>query len=249
MAITARQAADPLGRAMRDYQRGTLGTLRYRDGATTQDGRVAEYYFESPEHWADERIAVLERIANRDGPVLDVGCGAGQYACWLQERGLEVTGIDASPHAVEAAREQGLENARVMDMFDLTFDPGRFATVQVFGTQLGLAASFAGVRELLGSVARITDEDGVAVVDNYDPNAIADDLLGYRPDPRDGVAHRCFHLEYEPNDESETVVGPTLHFLLFGPDRLADATIGTPWRVADIVREERTYVAVLEKSA
>lgn len=243
-------AADPLGRAMRDYQRGEYGTLRYRDGALTRDGRVYEYYFRPPSEWEDRDVAFLDRLCEYGGPILDAGCGAGQHALWFQERGVDVTGIDVSPNAVRAARERGVEDARVMDMFDLEFDRDRFRTVYAVGTQVGLAGSFAGVRDLLGEFARVTDEEGVAVVHNYDPPELDDDFFGYRSDPREGVAHRCFHFEYEPvsdGDEGKTEVGRTLHFLLFGPDRLADAAIGTPWTVAEVVSMGGTYAAVLEK--
>ncbi|MCU4972237.1 class I SAM-dependent methyltransferase [Halobacteria archaeon AArc-m2/3/4] len=267
-ALDARETADPLGQAMLDYLHGEMGALTYRDGAQTRDGHVADYYFQPRAEWGEETVAFLERIESRGGPILDAGCGAGQHALWLQDRGLAVTGIDVSPNAVEAARERGLEDARVMDMFETDFERDRFHVVYALGTQIGLAGSFAGLRDLLAEFARITDEDGVAVVHNYDPSGIdgADDLLGYRPDPRTGVAHRCFHLEYEyesddrgdgsedgggrEKDENARVreIGSTLHFLLFGPDRLADATIGTPWTVADVVSEDRTYVAILEKA-
>lgn len=232
---------------MLDYRRGDLGTLRYRDGARTADGRVREYYFAPPAEWDDDTVALCERIASWGGPVLDAGCGAGKHALWLQERGVEVTGIDASPAAVEAARERGVDDARVMDLFDPAFERGRFRTAYAFGTQVGLAGSLAGVRALLAEFARLTDGDGRAVVHNYDPAAVDEELLGYRPDPREGVAHRCFHFEYEPTGSERRAVGPTLHFLLFGPDRLADATIGTPWTVADVDAGDRTYAAVLEK--
>lgn len=250
------EAADPLGRAMLEYLHGDLGTLRYRDGADVRDGHVEEYYFSSPETWSAETIALLERLAALDGPILDVGCGAGQHALWFARRGVDLTGTDVSPHAVRAARERGLEDARVVDMFDLeaAFEADRFRAVQALGTQVGLAGSLAGVRELFASFARVTDEAGVAVVHNYDPAEVDEDVLGSRPDPRSGIAHRCFHLEYEPSledDEGERTleVGRTLHFLLFGPDRLADATIGTPWTVDEVVSmPDATYKAVLTKS-
>jgi SAM-dependent methyltransferase len=41
-----------------------------------------------------------------DGPVLDVGCGTGELALFLAERGLDVLGIDLSALAVRQAREK-----------------------------------------------------------------------------------------------------------------------------------------------
>jgi cyclopropane fatty-acyl-phospholipid synthase-like methyltransferase len=39
-------------------------------------------------------------------PVLDVGCGTGENALYLAERGLEVTGVDAAPRAIAKARQK-----------------------------------------------------------------------------------------------------------------------------------------------
>jgi 2-polyprenyl-3-methyl-5-hydroxy-6-metoxy-1,4-benzoquinol methylase len=36
---------------------------------------------------------------------VDLGCGAGNYAVWLAERGFDVTGLDFSRYAVEQARQ------------------------------------------------------------------------------------------------------------------------------------------------
>jgi len=44
------------------------------------------------------------------GPrVLDVGCGTGENALFLAERGHDVTGIDAVPPAIQAAKSKALE--------------------------------------------------------------------------------------------------------------------------------------------
>ncbi|WP_435155907.1 class I SAM-dependent methyltransferase [Haladaptatus sp. DFWS20] len=236
-------SADPLGRAMLDYQRGGLrGDCQYRDGVDTQDGHIYENYFKPPAEWNDDLKSLLDSL---ESPIVDVGCGSGHYAEFLQERG-EVVAIDVSPGAVETARERGIEDARVMDMFALDFPQDRFRTALVNGTQIGLTQSLAGARDFLSDLARITDEDGVAVVDNYDPSTLDhEEFFGYRPDPRPGVAHRTFHFEYVRDVERE--VGRDLHFVLFSPDRLRDVTVGTPWEVAEVRPREGYYKAVLRK--
>jgi SAM-dependent methyltransferase len=40
------------------------------------------------------------------GPVLDAGCGTGENALYLAARGLQVTGADVVPAAIEAARDK-----------------------------------------------------------------------------------------------------------------------------------------------
>ena len=134
-------------------------------------------------------------------------------------------------------------------MFELPFATGRFRSLHCVGTQIGLGGSLEGIATLLGEFARVTDKQGLALVDTYDPSKLSDDALGYRADPRAGIAHRCFHFEYRPATGSERIVGPTLHFLLCSPGRLREATIGTAWTLLETIERDAHYVAVLEKAA
>lgn len=84
-------------------------------------------------------LELKERGALR-GRVLDVGCGTGEHALMAASFGLEATGIDTSPTAIEIAerkaRERGLtarfllwdalELGALDDTFDTTLDSGLF---------------------------------------------------------------------------------------------------------------------------
>jgi len=180
---------------MLSYQRGEYerGDLLYRDGDRTRAGDVAENYFGDPfdpSEFAERRYAYI------DGPVIDVGCGAGRDALYLQER-YETLAVDVSPPAVRAARERGVAHAAVMDMFDLAVPDGRFRSVHVVGTQASLASSLTGMSALLAEFARVTDAHGTAVVDMLDPTVDGfEEAFGYRRDFRRGMARRTFHFEY-----------------------------------------------------
>jgi SAM-dependent methyltransferase len=256
---------DSLGRAMLDYQRGGLqGTVRYVDGNRTRDGEIEGHYFTPRADWTEDTIERLEALS---GPVLDVGCGAGQHLLWFRDHGVDALGLDVSPGAVRTAEERladtpvsgpaargdvepGEVTVREGDLFALDVDR-EYGSVLVNGTQLGLAGSIAGVRQTLTDLAGVVEEAGVAQVDGYVASELDTDFFGYRPDPRDGVAHRTFHFEYErtgtDGDEPSRLVGPTLHFLLLDPFRLRDATVGTPWSVERVVPRGVYYKAVLER--
>lgn len=54
-----------------------------------------------------ERALILELAGDVAGlRALDVGCGDGELALELWERGAQVTGVDAAPEMIEAARER-----------------------------------------------------------------------------------------------------------------------------------------------
>lgn len=68
------------------------------------------------------------------GDVLDAGCGTGENALHLARLGLRVMGVDASPLAVERAREKARERGLpaaflVADALDLARLRRRFETV------------------------------------------------------------------------------------------------------------------------
>lgn len=67
------------------------------------------------------------------GRALDLACGAGRNALWLQEHGWEVVGIDGAVEAVKLANEKGID-ARLQDLEDgtpLPFDDESFDLVAI----------------------------------------------------------------------------------------------------------------------
>jgi SAM-dependent methyltransferase len=234
--------ASAFGRALLDHYRGERETpLRQRDGEASKVHPVDDFYFgdfrdEPAADWVDSWL---------DGPLLDLGAGAGRDTLYFQER-FETVALDVDPALVTLLDERGVADARRGDMFALreTFERDRFRSVLCLGTQLGLAKSLQGLRTLLGDLAHVTTPDGTAVVDCYDPEFEgAADMLGFRADPTPGLASRVISYEYDGT------VDPPLLFGLFGPDRLREATAGTGWRVADTRRPHGSYYyrAALEK--
>jgi len=62
---------------------------------------------------------------------LEIGCGTGDNAIWLAQQGFAVTAVDASPIAIEQAREKGAKagancDFRVLDVFQQHIDGGPF---------------------------------------------------------------------------------------------------------------------------
>jgi hypothetical protein len=218
--------SDPFGRAVRDHYQGERDEpLLQRDGDREQEHPIEEFYFTEP---SGGSLAWLERWL--DGPLLDVGAGAGRHALVFQER-AETVAVEVSDHLVTTMRERGVADARAADMFALRerFERDRFGSVLAIGTQVGLAGSMQGLRELLGDLAHVTGPEATAVVDSYDP-AEAAGLLGYRGDPTPGLAHRVMSFAYEGD------IGDILHFRLFSPERVREATAGTGWAVAEVRR-------------
>src|SRR5262249_39440754 len=74
------------------------GMVPIRSGAAVQAGnRPKNYYSQS-------RSDIAALVPERCRAVLDVGCGAGELGCLLQQRGHLVTGVELVPEAAEKAR-------------------------------------------------------------------------------------------------------------------------------------------------
>jgi SAM-dependent methyltransferase len=81
--------------------------------------------------------SAFARLADADefrSPVLDSGCGTGEHALMLAQRGMEVVGIDLSPTAIARARrkaaDRGLTAAFLVgDVLRLDRLRRRFATI------------------------------------------------------------------------------------------------------------------------
>jgi SAM-dependent methyltransferase len=125
-----------------------------------------EWFFRSFERWdwwEQEMLPLVEQ-----GPVLDLGAGAGRTALYLQERGLPVTAIDASPGAVEVCRRRGVADVRLGDVNEPPQDR-QWAAVLLLCGNLGLGGSWDGNRRLLALLAKLVAPGVVLVGDSVTP--------------------------------------------------------------------------------
>src|SRR5256886_14575005 len=83
----------------------------------------------------------MEREAIRlvRGRVLDLGCGPGRHALFLQRKGFDVVGVDASPTQVALARIRGLANVYPASVRRLPRGLGAFQSLLLLGNNLGPA--------------------------------------------------------------------------------------------------------------
>lgn len=222
--------ADAFGRAVRDHHRGERTEPLYQgDGEAVREHPIEAFYFAEfdPDDEAGSWLA-----SRLDGPLVDLGAGAGRHALRFQER-FETVAVEPSPALVETMRDRDVADAREGDMFALreSFGRDRFASALAIGTQTGLAGSMRGLSAFLADLAFVTTPDATAVVDCYDPDhPEAADLLGYRADPTPGLAHRVMWFRYDGETD------PTLQFRLFSPARLREAAVGTDWVVDAVDR-------------
>jgi len=97
----------------------------------------------------DARTPLVAAVVDgRPQRVLEVGCGWGELAQWLErETGAEVVAVDLSPRMVELARGRGVD-ASVGDVQDLPFDDESFDAVVAAWMLYHVADLDRGVAEL-----------------------------------------------------------------------------------------------------
>lgn len=56
-----------------------------------------------------DRLVPYVRVFRGQAPVVDLGCGRGEFLALLREAGIEARGVDANPRAIQACRAKGLD--------------------------------------------------------------------------------------------------------------------------------------------
>ncbi len=139
----------------------------------------------TPTGSADEVADHLAGLVGPGGTVLELGVGTGRLALPLVDRGLEVTGLDASPSMLERLRAKaGAERLTLVegDMADpaavVTRPDGGFDAVLVgFNTFFNLTTADAQASCLRG-VAHLLGDRGHLVLEAFVPDPGAHDPSG-----------------------------------------------------------------------
>lgn len=100
---------DPFGRAIRDHERGQREAPLYQcDGTEAREHHIQSFYLDSRDP-DDEGSRWRESWL--EGPLLDLGAGAGRDALYFQER-TETVALEVSENLVATMEARGVEDAR-----------------------------------------------------------------------------------------------------------------------------------------
>ncbi|MFC1803875.1 methyltransferase domain-containing protein [Thermoproteota archaeon] len=200
-------------------------------------------YFSTFDEW---NIHTQESMQQVKGTVLDIGCGAGRHALYLQDKGLDVLGIDNSPLAIKVCQLRGLKKTKVTSIDELSFDTGSFDTILMLGNNFGLFGSFNKAKELLMRFHSFASDDCLIIAETLDP---------YKTD-------NPVHLKYHELNLSRGRMGgqirfrirygifttPWFDYLFVSKDEMSEILNGTGWRVREFIESESvSYIALIEK--
>jgi len=241
-----RTSQDAYGRVLlAQYESETpTAEIIERDDGYIDTGADPGAYFETYIEWsAMERRAI--RFAK--GRVLDIGCGAGRHSLYLQEKGLDVTGIDNSPGAIKVCRLRGLRKALVRSISETDkFKPGSFDTVLMLGNNFGLFGSAAGVKRILKKLSRITSQDARIIAGTRNPYLTTDpDHLQYhRLNKKRGRMPGQIRLRVRFG----RIAGEWFDYLLVSPKEMEALLRNSDWQIERLIGSgEPSYYAIVRK--
>lgn len=243
---TPREGTDVFGRALLDWARGgTAPEVIERDDGLTDLGAGHEFYMAQFKDWP---ISEQQAISHARGRVIDVGCGAGRVALYLQQRGFDVVGLDASPLAVRSARVRGVRQTWCMSIDDLSDRIASFDTIVLFGNNFGMFGTPERLRIMLRAWASRTSPGTRILAQSTNPycgGAPAFDRGYYQRNKQMGLMPGQVRLRSRYRGH----VGAWSDWLFVSRHEMRTIVRGTGWRQAKILggRPCDPYVAVLEK--
>lgn len=216
---------DAFGAALLDYLDGkeVPGLLLEAEGRGAAPAMHPEWFFRGFERWKWQDQELLPLIEH--GPVLDLGAGAGRASLYVQERGLPVTAVDASPGAVEVCRRRGLADVRLGDVNDPPADQAWAGLLLLCGN-LGLGGSWEGNRRLLSRLAGLAAPGAVLVGDSVTP---------------DGPPEVALRIRYR------NLVTPWWRQYNIPAGQMAGLVDGTGWRLERHLEDGEDHAVVLRR--
>jgi SAM-dependent methyltransferase len=217
-----------------------------REDGYIDTGSEPGLYFLEYEAWEPLERRAIQAVK---GSVLDVGCGAGRHALYLQQQGFDVTGIDASPGAVRVCKARELRKVILRPLTDVgRFKPAAFDTVLMLGNNFGLFGSFRGARRLLRKIHRITSDDARLIVGTRNPEKTTNPhhLAYQRWNQKRGRMRGQIRLRVR----FENAIGPWMDYLFVSPEEMKDILDETGWQIETLLESSAPhYFAIIRKDS
>ncbi len=120
------------------------------------------------EHYARKRVALVRELLPHGGAVLDVGCGTGALAGWIQRAGYEVTGVDASVGMLREALDRDVAAVYAAFTTALPFPDGSFDLALSVATMHHLETP-ERVSATIAEMGRVVRRGGFVLVWDHNP--------------------------------------------------------------------------------
>ncbi|MCK5038934.1 MAG: class I SAM-dependent methyltransferase [Thermoplasmata archaeon] len=179
------------------------------------------------------------------GKVLDIGSGAGRHAIYLQNKGLDVLGIDNSPMALKVAKERGLKKTKLLSITQITSKLGKFDTITMMGHNFGLFSNFKRARWLLKRFHSITTNDALIIAETLD---IYDtDKPGHLWYQEYNRKRGKMSGQLKLRVRYKKYINPWFEYLMVSKEEMEEILDGTGWKVVKYLDHLPHYIAIIKK--
>ena len=191
--------------------------------------------------WVSEQLAT----SKFQGPLLDIGCGAGRIAKYCQEKNIEYTGSDISPKAIQVCKERGFADVHTVSVENLDLGRKDFKTIIMFGNNFGLLGTIEAVVEMLKNFHRISAPDAIILAGSRDPLA-TNEQIHLDLHERNRIAGRppgflTLRLRYKEE------VTEWWNLLLVSPELMAEIAEEANWKLEKTFGDRKYFVGLLKK--
>ena len=144
-----------------------------------------------------------------EGKVLDVGCGAGSHALYLQmNKELEVKAIDTSAGAIEIAKKRGVKKATSEDFFNLKDE--KFDTILMLMNGSGIIGKLKNLKSFFKHSRSILNEEGKILMDSSDLVYLFEDEFEDPENYFGEFKYRISYKEWQSEDFDWLFISPDL---------------------------------------
>lgn len=154
---------DIFGKALLDYQTGDFTeNLITATNISDEDELPLAYLFRDFDDMPNLEQKALEVSK---GNILDVGCGAGSHALYLQNKGFSVKAIDISRRAVEVCKLRGINKAEQKSILKET---ETFDTILLLMNGTGIFQELKQTQKYLKHLKSLLKPNGQILIDSSD---------------------------------------------------------------------------------
>lgn len=216
--------------ALRDFLDGVRNVpfRIHRDDGWIVEDSAASYFETDP--WPHEAPA----LAHATGHVLDIGCGAGRHLLWFGKQGMDATGLDASPIAVETCNLRGCTSVFEFDIMSGARPPALppIDTITLLGNNVGIGGTFEGACRLFRNLAAMGQAHSRLIVTGIDIRATTN------------PAHRAYHAsnieagrrrgEISMRFEYKGQTGPWIPWYHPEPCEIDEIAAASGWTISEV---------------
>jgi glycosyltransferase involved in cell wall biosynthesis/SAM-dependent methyltransferase len=151
----------------------TIG-FRTAPGRPNHDGyRGFEDLFRGSEEMIRNRQQIYVSLVAGQEPVLDAGCGRGEFLDLLKERGVSYRGVDLDPDMVERCREKGHENVEQGNLVDVLEGIPEGSLGAIFSAQVIEHLDLSQLRRFLELGLSRLRPGGMLIAETVNPHSAA----------------------------------------------------------------------------